>query len=168
MTYTSTATQTRSSTNTCTASRVEAILDLVLGDVVAFIHRGLMTRDRALTWLSDLTDVLLLEALERFQIKLTLPDGREIGLDYEISDDGRISITDGCGGFSSYWIPDKTKVGLVVRWRTQAPNYEKARKLLVERGWGPGTMIEASGEPDRSYAKDGYGVYRRSIGAWQG
>lgn len=164
--YPATATKTRSATSTCTKSRVEAILDLFLGDVAAFISRGMVSVDRAQGWLRDLSDVLMLEAVERFQLKLTLADGGEKALDYEVSDDGRIGATDGSGGFASHWIPAGSKVTLVIRWRKGAARLEEARKLLRDRGWGPATMLDASSAAERTYSKDGYGVLRRTVGNW--
>lgn len=164
--YPSTTSRTRSSSSTCTAARVSAILDLFLGDLAAFLARGLMTRDSAVGWLRDLTDILVLEAVQRFQVKITFPSGNQIALDYEVFDDGRISTSDGCGGFSSHWIPAGSTVSLVVRWRAGAPKLEEARRLLHERGWGTGTMLDATGAAERTFSKEGYGVNRRIVGEW--
>ena len=162
--YSTTTTRSRSATSTCTTSRVDAVLDVFLGDVAGFISHGLMTRERASDWLRDLVDVLDLEAVERFQVKITVPGGKVAALDYEVSDDGSISGADGCGGFSSHWIPANSGVALVIRWRTQAPKLAAARALLQARGWGAGSMLDASGAADRTYSKSGYGLYRRTIG----
>jgi hypothetical protein len=164
---TKTRTHTATSTSTCTKSRVEAVLDLFCGDLCAFIARDLMSRDRATHWLRDLTDVLVLEAVERFQVKITTPSGHERALDYEVSDDGQIRGSSASGGFSTVSIPSGSSLALVVRWRADAPHVEAARRLLRERGWGPGTVLDATGSPDRAYAEGGYGVYRRMIGGWQ-
>lgn len=164
--YGTTTTKTRSASSTCTTTRVEAVLDLFLGDVAAFIARGMVTSDRAKGWFRDLSDVLVLEAVERFQLKLALPDGTERALDYEVSDDGRIGATEGAGGFASHWIPADAKVTLVIRWRTGAAKLEEARRLLNSRGWGPTSMLDASSAAERTYSKDGYGVYRRTVGTW--
>lgn len=161
-----TATKTRSATSTCTKSRVEAILDLFLGDVAAFVARGFLRQQSAVEWYRDLADVLLLEAVQRFQIKVTLPDGSERALDYEVSDDGRIGASDGSGGFPTHWVPSGSKLSLVLSWRTGAPKLAEARELLRARGWGVGTMLEASSAVERTYSKDGYGVYRRIVGDW--
>ncbi len=161
------ASKTRTQTSTCTRSRVEAVLDIFLGDLVAFISRGLISRDRAAEWLRDLQDILVMEAVERFQVKVDFPGGGVSGLDYEVADDGRIQSSDPCGGFSLASFPDDVRLTLVVRWRTGAPRYEEARRLLRERGWGPATMLDAEGGPDRAYAEGGYGVYRRTIGEWR-
>lgn len=161
------ATQTRSSTSTCTKSRVDVILDLFCGDLVAFIARELMTRERAINWLRDLTDVLILEAVDHFQVKVTFPAGTEIGLDYEVSDDGRIKATDASGGFSTSFIPPGSLLSLVIRWRANAPRLEAAQRLLHDRGWGPAMMLGVSGAPERAYSEGGYGVYRRFAGDWQ-
>lgn len=166
MTHAATTTKTRTETSTCTTSCVEAVLDLFLGDVAGFIARGLVTQQRALEWQRDLTDVLLLEAVERFQIKITLPGGRQIALDYEVSDDGSIASADGCGGFSSHWIPANATTSLVVHWRLQAPARADAWKLLQGRGWGVGSLVTATASVDRVFTKDGYGLYRRTLGEW--
>jgi hypothetical protein len=167
--YAATKTQTRtaSSSSTCTKSRVEVVLDLFCGDLAAFIARGLMTREVAADWLRDLSDVLVFEAVERFQVKVTLPSRRTIALDYEVSDDGRIRNSDASGGFSTTSIPAGSSLAVVLRWRANAPRIEAARKLLRERGWGVGSMLDAAGTPDRAYSEGGYGVYRRMIGDWQ-
>jgi hypothetical protein len=164
---TKTRTRTATSSSTCTKSRVETVLDLFCGDLAAFIARGLMTREVAVGWLRDLSDVLVFEAVERFQVKVTLPSGGKLALDYEVSDDGRIRNSDASGGFSSTSIPAGSSFAVVVRWRANAPRFEAARKLLRDRGWGAGSMLDAEGTPDRAYSEDGYGVYRRMIGNWQ-
>ena len=167
MMYAASLTRTRSAVSTCTAARVDAVLDLVLGDLVGLIARGLVSRERAADWLRDLTDVLLLQAVERFQVKISLPGGSTIGVDYEVFDDGRLRATAACGGFASHWIPWNAQVSLVVGWRHDSLNYPAARRLLQGRGWGAATLLEASGEPERVFAKDGYGFSRRMLGDWQ-
>lgn len=162
-----TLSRTVSSATTCTKSRVEAVLDLFCGDLCAFIARELMTRDCANDWLRDLGDVLELEAVERFQVKITPPGRRSFALDYEVSDDGRILNSDASGGFSTTWVPGDSELSLVVRWRPNAPRVAAARELLRSRGWGIGTMLESSGSPERAYADGGYGFYRRTLGDWQ-
>lgn len=162
-----TATQTISSTSAFTKSRVEAVLSLVLGDVASFISRELMTRERAIAWLRDLTDVLELEAVKRFQVKVTFPDARQIGLDYEVVDDGRIKASDESGGFSAFFIPAGSSVALIIDLRENAPRKAEALQLLQNRGWGPGMLLEASGSPDRAYADGGYAVVRRLAGNWE-
>ena len=159
-------TTTRSSTSTCTKSRVDAVLDLFCGDLAAFIARDIVKKDSAVSWLKDITDVLLLEAVERFQIKITLPSGKQIALDYEVADDGRVKSSDASGGFSTSSIPDGSKVTPVIKWRTSAPKFEAARKLLRDRGWGPSSMVEATGAADRAYADGGYAIIRRFAGEW--
>lgn len=146
---------------------MDAVLDFFLGDAVALCCRGFLSKERLLDWARDLVDVLLLEAVERFQVKLTPPGGGQLALDYEVSDDGSVTGNDGCGGFSAQWLPAGTKVNLVLRWRANAPKLAEARKLLDERGWGSATMLEATGSPDRTYSKDGYGLHRRIVGNWQ-
>ena len=162
-----TGTQTYSSTGAFTKSRVETVLGLVLGDVASFISRDLITRERAIAWLRDLTDVLELEAVKRFQVKVTFPDGRQIGLDYEVVDDGSIKSSDESGGFSAFFIPAGSRVALIIDWRENAPRKAEAERLLQNRGWGPGTLLEASGSPDRAYADGGYAVVRRLAGNWE-
>lgn len=165
-----TSTYTRSSTSTCTSSRVEAVLDLFCGDLVAFIARDLLTETRAKGWLRDLRDVLVLEAVEHFQVKITFPNGTKRGLDYQVSDDGRIRATDASGGFSAAFIPVGSKLRLSIGWRARAPKLERARRLLRGRGWGPSSspMLDVSGPPDRAFSDGGYGVHRRFAGgAWE-
>lgn len=153
--------------STCTRSRVQEVLVNVLGDAIALQCRGLISKERLDRWDRDLTDVLLLEAVEKFQIKVTLPDGQERGIDYAVFDDGRISTSDSCGGFSVAGLPADASVSLLVRWREGAPKREEARRLLNARGWGTGSMLEAAGPSDRAYSKEGYGVNRRLIGDWE-
>ena len=167
--YTATKTLTRTATisSTYTKSRVEAVLDLLCGDLTGFIARGLMSREEAVDWLRDLSDVLDFEAVERFQVQVTTPDGRRLALDYEISDDGRIRSSDSSGGFSTTSIPNGSSLAVVVRWRSNAPRIDAAQKLLRERGWGVGSVLDVTGTADRVYSDGGYGVYRRKIGDWQ-
>ena len=128
-----TQTQTRSATTTTTTTRVDTVLSFFTADLVGFIANDLLKKEVAIEWLRDLKDVLVLEAVERFQVKATFPSGKAIGLDYEVSDDGSIKNTDASGGFSTMGIPAGSKLGLVVRWRSTAPGLEKARELLRAR-----------------------------------
>lgn len=161
------ATMTRSATSTCTASRVDAVLDVFFGDAIALCCRDFLSKDRLKKWGSDLVAVLLLEAVERFQIKLTLPSGEKLALDYTVSDDGSAVGADGCGGFSVHWLPAGTQVSLVISWRANAPKLAQAQKVLNDRGWGPATMLDATGATERTYSKDGYALQRRMVGSWQ-
>jgi len=162
-----TQTRSRSATSSCTESRVEATLDVFCGDLAAFICRGILARERANNWLRDLSEVLVLEAVNRFQVKVALPSGRQVALDYEVSDDGQISRADGCGGFASHWIPLNARISLVVDLRATSPNLAEASRLLESRGWGDGDILDAPGAVDRCYSKDGYGFQRRLVGEWQ-
>lgn len=166
--YASSTTQTRtaSTSSTCTKSRVETVLDMFCGDLCAFIARGFLSRDNAVEWLRDLGDVLVLEVVDRFQVKITFPRGGQIALDYEVSDDGKLRGSDPSGGISTTSIPDGSDVSVVVSWRKNAPRLAAARKLLQDRGWGPGSILAATGAVDRAFAEGGYGVYRRTVGAW--
>jgi len=165
--YPTTIARTRSTSTTYTRSRAEAVLAVFLGDVAAFLSRGLLTRHQALDWHRDLLDALDMEAVASFQLKFTLPDGTLRALDYEVSDDGCISAADECGGFAALWIPDGTRVTLVLSLRDAAPRSGETREMLRSRGWGVGSKIAATGAPDRSYSKDGYGLFRRIVGEWQ-
>lgn len=163
-----TQTATRSSTSTCTNSRVDTVLDLVCGDLVAFIAQELMTKTTAVDWLKDLTAVLRLEAVERFQVKLKFPNGNEVALDYVVVDDGSIKNSDESGGFSTTFIPKGTVPSLVLRWRKNAPKLAEAQELLRERGWVTGgALLDVTGSPDRAYADGGYGFRRSYAGSWQ-
>lgn len=163
----SAASQTRSATSTTTSSRVNAVLDLFFGDLVAFVARKMLGTERAKAWLRDLTDALVMEAVERFQVKITLPNGKELGLDYEVSDDGSLRGSDTSGGFSTSLIPADSNLALVLRWRADAPRVEEARTLLRSRGWGVGSLLETAGAPERAYADNGYGLKRRFAGDWE-
>lgn len=158
--------RTRTASSTYTRSRAVAVLDLFVGDVAAFLSRGLVSRDAATGWYRDLLDVLDMEAVQRFQLKIAVPGSSARALDYEVSDDGLIGRADESGGFASYWMPPGTTVNLVLSLRQGAPRAEEARDLLRQRGWGVGTMLDAAGAPDRSYAQDGYGFRRRIVGEW--
>lgn len=156
--------RTRGITTTSTAARVKAVLDLFGADVVGFVVQGLMSKERMVDWLGDLHAVLVLDAVERFQVKIAYPDGRLSALDYEVSDDGSIGNSDESGGFSTSSLPVGSTASLLVRWRVNAPRLEEAREVLRARGWGVGTMLEATGPAERAYADGGYGVYRRTVG----
>jgi len=127
-----------------------------------------MTREIAVGWLRDLSDVLRLRGSRTVPGQGSrLPSGGKLALDYEVSDDGRIRNSDASGGFSTTSIPAGSSLAVVVRWRANAPRIEAARKLLRDRGWSIGSMLDAAGTPDRAYSEGGYGVYRRMVGDWQ-
>lgn len=162
-----TTTMTRSSTSTCTKSRIEAVLDLFCGDLVAFICRGILAKERSSRWLKDISDVLALEAVERFQVKVTFPSSEQVALDYQVADDGRVKQSGTSGGFSTAFIPDGSTISLHVNWRAKAPKFEQARKLLRDRGWGTGSLLVTTGAPERAYGDGGYGIERRFVGDWK-
>ncbi len=166
MYYTATATASR--TNTYTEARVRYVMDKVLEDFMTIAVRGFAPFERMTAWYEDVRAVLLLEAAEFFEIQLTPPRGKKVGIRYTVIDDGSIAEDEASGGQNLYGLPNGTTVAIVIHARDDAKKRDAALAYLKRRGWSMnGTVLQDEGARDRGYSKDGYGVQRARIGNWQ-
>jgi len=163
--YTSTATASR--TNTYTQARARYVMDKVLEDFVTIAVRGFVTIERIKRWAEDVLTVLQFEAAESFEIQLTTPRGKVVGVRYLVIDDGSITEDEASGGQNLYALPDRTQAAIVISMRDGAKKRADALQYLKRRGWSMnGTVLEDEGVRDRGYSKTGFGVERKRIGDW--
>jgi hypothetical protein len=135
-------------------------------DFYALAGASLILFDTAVRWIEDLTFFLRHEAVHRFQIQLTYPNGQRIALDYRVSSDGSIRESGTAGGIDYYALPSGTRATLFVELDNNARAIETVRAYMRRRGWGTGQAVEGEPVRDRAYSKDGYGVIRHKVGAW--
>ena len=159
--------QTATYTTTFTEARARAVMRQVLGDFMSVASAGLIRRETIQEWHEELEYAVVNEAIERFQLQLTRPDGTCVALEYVVRDDGTIQETGRAGGVDFHAFPPGTKVNLPIRYRAGAPKLEMVKEYLRGRGWTTGgSMLEGSASRDRAYSKDGYGMTRSKVGQW--
>lgn len=162
-----TSTITASRTNTFTEARVRYVMAKIHDDLIVMAACNLLTYERANKWQDDLSAVLLLEAVELFQIKLARPDGAPAAVTYRLSDDGSLAEDSASGGINWYGQPKGTTANIVVRLR-DGRKKEAALAELERRGWSfNGSVLEDEGVRDRAYSVSGYGFTRNKIGKVQ-
>lgn len=163
---TQTYTVTRSSTYT--EARLRNVMLEVGADFYALVAPGLISFETAAKWTDDLTFMLLHRAANSFQIQLRHPGYSPIALDYRVSSDGSLLESSTAGGIDYFALGPGTTGTLFVDLNFSAPNIAKVQSYLRGRGWGTnGSAIVGITSRDRAYSKDGYGVIRSKIGAWQ-
>lgn len=140
----------------------------VLVDLTAMKNAGLITSTQVEEWHDDLLFVLLAEAGELFQIKITPPGGAVVAVEYRVADDGRSLQDSRAGGINFEQFPKGTSASLVLRYRENAPSLGRVRQYLASRGWGTnGQIVQGDAAQDRVYAKNNWGLTRGRIGDWK-
>jgi hypothetical protein len=162
----STFTITASRTNTFTQARVRHVMASVFEDFIAMTFSTVLELERVQGWEADLTHVMILEALESFQIQFTKPDGTKVGVGYRVSDDGSVSENAPAGGINYYLLPKGTHVALVLHLRGHAPKRKEALAYLRRRDWAFNGRLMEAGRHDRAYSSEGYGLVRERLGTW--
>jgi len=158
----STQTGSRSASSTMTDARVRYVMQSVAANLSAFVVAGLVERDQAIKWVTDLVYLQIEECLEFFEVQL---NGRSYGLRYTVTSDGSVQQNSPSGGLDIYGIPLGIKVQLYAHLRVHTPQriYEELRR----RGWGfNGRKMEAPESEHRCFSKEGYGITRVKVGTW--
>lgn len=164
----STFSATAARTSTFTEARVRYVMAKVLEDLMMVAVCQYASLEQVKTWCEDVTEVLLFEAAELFQIKFNRPDGEPAAINYRISDDGSISEDRSSGGVNYFVHPSGTKASIVLRLRAGAKKRQAALDYLEQHGWTfNGTVLEDDGVSDGAYSSAGYGLTRNKIGKWQ-
>lgn len=164
----STYTSTLSRSSTFTEARVHYVMNKVLEDLVLLAALDFATLEQVKKWTAEVTTVLLLEAVEKFQIKLTRPSGEVAAVTYDIVSDGSISEDAKSGGLNYFSLPAGTKASIVIRLLDGARKRPDAVEYLKGRGWSfTGSLLEDQGTRDRAYSSSGWGVTRTTAGKWQ-
>lgn len=163
-----TSTLARSASTTMTAARVHNVVLEVGADFYTIATAGLADYDRCVKWCTDLTYILEKEALTSFQLQFKCAGHLPLALEYVLSADGTLQSSDKAGGIDYFGLPAGTRVSLFVSLNYQSSNIQVVLAYLRLREWGfDGQAVTGSGMQDRTYSKDGYGVVRSKIGAWE-
>jgi hypothetical protein len=161
------STMARSASTTMTAARVRNVMIEVGADFTTMAVAGLVEYDQCMRWCTDLTALLEMEAVKRFQIQLKCVGQSPVALEYTISSDGTLQSSDNAGGVDFFALPMGTKAGLFVTRTDEALRSQAVLGYLRQHNWGfGGEAVTGSGTQDRIYSADGYGVVRNKIGAW--
>ena len=162
-----TSTYATSWTSTYSEASVRHAMARVLVDLTAMKNAGLITPGQVEKWHDDLLFVLLAEAGELFQIKITAPGRATVAIEYRVADDGRSLQDSRAGGINFEQFPKGTSASVVLQYRENAPSVERVRKYLASQGWGTnGHLVQGDAAQDRVYAKNNCGLTRGKIGDW--
>jgi hypothetical protein len=161
------STMARSASTTMTAARVRSIMLEVCADLTTMAVAGLVDYDECMSWSTDLTALLEMEAVKRFQVQLKCVGQSPVALEYTVSADGTLQSSDSAGGIDFFALPVGTKASLYVTFTAGALHSQAVLDYLRQHNWGfGGQAVTGSGTQDRTYSVDGYGVVRNKIGAW--
>jgi hypothetical protein len=159
---------TASRTDTFSEARVRAVMLEVSADFYALAAAGLLSWDRAAKWTEDLGFILQHRAAKGFQIQLRCAGYLPKALDFRVSSDGSIFESSTAGGIDYHALPAGTSASLFVDLDDNATKIETVRQHIGARGWGTnGKPVDGASVRDRVYSKEGYGVIRSRVGAWQ-
>lgn len=161
-----TSTRTTTQASTFTEARAREVMRQVHGDFMSVASANHLNREKAQKWCDDIGYALCHNAVSKFQLQFTRPNGSVAALDYSVRDDGTILEESKAGGFDPYTFPAGTSVGVILSYKEESPHFEQVRSYLRQRGWGPGGHLLDGGVCDRAYSKDGFGAERRKAGAW--
>ena len=162
-----TGTITSSRSGTFTAARVRDVMFEVHADLIQLVSPGLISMETAKSWAEDLTYILERQAAKGFQLQFRCSGHEHRAVDYRVSEDGTLHESSTSGGINYFALPRGTQVILFVFLDFQARSINEVNVELAKRGWGSGQAIEGAAVRDRAYSKDGYGLIRAKIGAWQ-
>ncbi|MBF6570980.1 MAG: hypothetical protein IVW54_19110 [Candidatus Binataceae bacterium] len=152
----------RSASSAMTEARVRDVMQKVAANLSAFVVAGLITRERAIKWITDLTYLQIEECLDFFELQL---GGRSYGLRYTVRSDGSVQMNSASGGLDIYGIPFGTAVQLYADLRMETP--QSVYDYLAQHGWGfDGRKMEAPESEHRSFSKEGYAITRARVGTW--
>lgn len=162
-----TTTRTATQASTFTEARAREVMRQVHGDFMNWASAGFIAREKAQQWFEELEYAVVNNVVDTFQIQLTKPDGKLVGLSYSVRDDGSILEESKAGGFDPYDLPSGSSFSLVLTYKENARNVEDVRAYLSKRGWGPGgKLLNGDMLRDRAYSKSGFGVERSKVGDW--
>ena len=158
-------TTTRTETNTHTESRASYVSDKVAADIFGLTSRGILSKSSAIEWM-DIVDLCLKKnGLEKFQLKITRPDGEVAGVSYIADSTGAISFDKSSGGLDWYEFEKDSKASIVIRRNSKGQKDTEINELLDKHGWTTGASFLGGDESqDKSYSKDGFGVNRSKVG----
>jgi hypothetical protein len=157
-------TMAKSATSTCTEARVREVMKPVFDELFGLVTRDFASLQSVEKWRDDLTYMLSNEAISSFELQFDLPDGKQSGFSYEVSDDGTLMASDRSGGLRLHMLPDGTKASVVVLWRELTP---ELREEMRRRGWTrSASRLSGEGVREHAYSSQGYGVVRKRVGDW--
>lgn len=163
-----TTTYTASQTSTFSEARARAVMRSVLGDFMNVASAGFILRETIQRWHEEIEYAVLKEAVDKFELQFTKPDGTRLGLSYAVRDDGTILEESKAGGVDVAGLPAQTRVTVCLNYRQGAPKIEEVQEYLRGRGWtNTGRLIEGAGDRDRAFSKDGFGIERSKVGDWR-
>ncbi len=157
-----TGTYSVSESSTYTEARARYVLGKAYDDIVGLACVGAISADTGKKWYEELKYILDLEALKKFEFKVTYGDRVPLAWKYEVFSDGSISEDGESGGVDMSKIPSGASATVTVDLTNTAGTEQEALDYLRGQGWGTGAFLDVRYLQDRSYSKEGFGI-RRSI-----
>lgn len=152
-------TTTRTAVVSATDARVEAVLRQLHADLLNAIAAKLTSHDVVCGWRDDLAYMLRHNAIVHFEIRVECGGRPWTSWRYEVSNDGSLRETSRGGGINFFGAPPGSRARLVIQRRPWLPTEVGAE--IDRRGWThPVPALVGSGERERAYSQDGWGVVR--------
>lgn len=154
---------TFSGTESYSVTDVKAVMQNTYEDIIGFANRGLITYERAKSWIEDLTYVLNQKVIKFFEIQLY--DGLTWLKTYRYTVDMYGYLTTGSmsGGINYYTLPAGTRAVLYVDLDFSKAKASSINEELNRRGWGTGSATEGNSTYQRSYVSNNLQLKRTEI-----
>ena len=159
---THTTTVTASTTVTATATRVAYVLRRVRGDLISAAFAGLADEPRIKKWIDDLQYMLVNDALKHFELRVEAGGRLQRAWRYSVSDDGTLLESGRSGGIDLMGMPVGSTAEVIITRRSNLNG--PVNDEINRRGWTTSVAaLLGSGQRERAYSKDGYGVVREQF-----
>ena len=154
---------TFSGTESYSVTDVKAVMQNTYEDIIGFANRGLITYERAKSWIEDLTYVLNQKVIKFFEIQLY--DGLTWFKTYRYTVDTYGYLTTGStsGGINYYILPAGTRAILYVDLDFSKADTSGVNEELKRRGWGTGSATEGNSTYQKSYVSNNLQLKRSEI-----
>lgn len=159
------STYTFTGTDSYTEADVKAVMQNTYEDIIGFANRGIITYERAKSWIEDITYMMKAKVLKSFEIQLYNAAGvRFQSHKYAVSSNGYLSSGSSSGGISFWAIPATTVAGLFADMDFSLSNSSSVNEELNRRGWGNnGSPLVGNEISERDYISNNLRLQRSII-----
>jgi|GEM_PF-3539685 len=159
------ATYTFTGTDTYSVADVEAVMKNTYEDIIGFANRGIISYEKAKSWINDLTYLLNEKILKSFEIQLYDAAGTKFkSYKYTVSVGGYLSSGSDSGGINFWSLATGTVAGLFADIDDSKSASAKVREELANRGWGTnGTPLTGNQSSERDYISNSLKLSRSVI-----
>ncbi len=159
------STYTFTGTDSYTEADVKAVMQNTYEDIIGFANKGMITYEKAKSWINDITYMMKEKVLKSFEIQLYNATGERFqSYKYTVSNSGYLSTGSASGGINFYSIPAGSTAGLFADMNFGLTNSSTVNEELMRRGWNTnGSPLAGNELAERSYISNNLQLQRSLI-----